>query len=152
MLTQSSCKNLGGMAHLFPALQHTGYKIFETMRAGWEELSLSYAVWSYARPPPTYMHPTASTFCLMTAKTNNATKINFSGRWDCPGNSWSLLRAVIFWWRIWLQEALLLLPLLNDASKRFSLTKLPFWLKYLSWDYPCLMLYVQSASQMNSLG
>lgn len=44
MFTQSSCKNLGGMSHLFPALQHMGYKVFETVRAGWEELSLSNAV------------------------------------------------------------------------------------------------------------
>lgn len=44
--------------------------------------------------------------CLMTAKINNAKKINFSARWDCPGNSWSLLWAVILWWRPWLWEAL----------------------------------------------
>lgn len=44
MLTQSSWKNLGGMSHLFPALQQTGYEVFEAMRAGGEELSLSNTV------------------------------------------------------------------------------------------------------------
>lgn len=60
---------------------------------------------------PSTCTPLLLPFYLMTAKINNATKINFSARWDCPGNSWSLIWAVIFWWRLWLWEALLLLSL-----------------------------------------
>lgn len=97
---------------------------------------------------PSTCTPLLLLFCLTTAKINNATKINlvaggtvleaadhyykqlYSGREFGFGRSCSSY----------------LLP--NDVSKRFSLTKLLFWLKYLFWDYTRLVLQVQPAMRV----
>lgn len=110
---------------------------------------------------PSTCTPLLLLFWLTTAKINNATKINI------PAGGTVLEAADHYYKQLHSGRELgfgrscssCLLP--NDVSKRFSLTKLLFWLKYLFWDYTRLVLQVQpamrvlqvqSASQMNSSG